>query len=180
MHKLHHSGKTSYGMRRFDGASLKQRWRSDLLQIPAADVKDLIIELGHKVVELAVSRLSSLLYLQGTCHEDLHQLNVLFNGEKALYIDLGGLHVGDPMQELAYYAYHVDLTTPDLADWNKLYPGASAQDIGRAQSHLAMMHAERYVQTLSGMPWDKPDNRAPKLARHRVWLAQDLKALTQH
>lgn len=120
-----------------------------------------------------VQRLVGRHYRPTLCHGDLQPGNALVVAGRAWFVDWGSLHTGDPMRELAKHVYHVDANLAHLSARVAGYGELSAADLRRCQLHLAIIHAEQFVDAAIGMPWDRPARRDEKLARLFDWLVQD-------
>lgn len=131
------------------------------------------VKVAEKVADASLARLHKQSFKATSRHGDFHQSNVLFVSGRAFLVDWGSFNCGDPMGELAYFAYHVDAPLSQLDSMLGKYGSVAGKEAMRAKSHLALTHAHRYLQTLRGMPWDLPEWREEKLQMHIQYLIED-------
>jgi thiamine kinase-like enzyme len=132
----------------------------------------------RRVLKASTDKLSKRTYRATFLHGDLHQLNVIYNAEKAWIIDWGSRHVGDPMEELAYYAshyhYQLDCRMNQLdMILHKYDASLHLEDAERAKCYLALTHIMAYFWVFRDSS-DGSDERMPgKLSMLGELLAED-------
>lgn len=143
------------------------RLSADLRQTPFAQIAD-------RVARICIDHLARITYDAVPCHGDFHQGNVIFNSGKAWLIDWGDLEVSDPMKELAYFAYFVDVNLGLLDGLIDKYDATMARlNRDRAAYHLALLQASRYLLTLRGMEWETKMWKEDRLAVLEGYLVED-------
>lgn len=172
-----HKGEPSMAQGIFEKVPALVKWAEELSKTPLEPSQAARVARATQVVEACVDRLAEQAYSRSPCHGDLHKDNVIFSGGRAYFIDWGTRHSGDAMQEVAYFAYHIDVPLSRFEALLQQYAPLSVEDIERAKCHLVLLHAHRYLMTLRGMPWDLPEARATKVRMHEAYLVEDARWL---
>ena len=152
-------------------------WKKEFDKVAPEERQHRLVKSAAEVAEACINRLSELTFDAVVRHGDLHQDNVIYHSGKAWLVDWATRNHGDAVQEVAYYAYHVDVPLSGLDSLLEKYAPLSAEDTKRARYHLALMHAQRYLQTLRGMSWDRPEWKESKLRMHEAYLIEDMEWL---
>lgn len=172
MAALHRLAPEAQG-REVDLHGLQRRLESRLVRLEREGKTDARLEHVRALHATFLRRLAGSSFRPALCHGDLQPGNALVVAGRAWFVDWGSLHTGDPMRELAKHLYHVDANLAHLSAHVAGYGELSAADLRRCELHLAIIHAEQFVDAAIGMPWDRPARRDEKLARLYGWLVQD-------
>ena len=175
-----HALQASEASATFDAQAARGRFASERARLGMDAEATSELALAQQVADWSIEVLTPMTYRLVHRHGDVHQDNVRYCDGRAGLIDWATKNEGDAMQELAYYAAHIDVDVDGFAAYAALYTPLDAAELRRAKAHLAPLHARNYVSTLRGMPWDAPERRLAKLralvGRRRqdlAWLEQD-------
>lgn len=149
------------------------RWAKERARVRAEDLDDPYVALADTLAQRAIAQLQGMPFSPVPRHGDMHQDNVRFTQGRAWFVDWEAFNHGDPMEELANYFYHIDMPISDAAHAARSYGELGPEDCTRLKLHLALIHADRYLRTLRGMPWDLPQWRPQKIALHQNYLQDD-------
>ena len=172
MRRLHESEPLDT-RRPYDKKSAAAWWRQELAKVSPADRDSPFVTEAARIAEACIDKLSAYSFDAVILHGDFHQSNVIYASGTAWLIDWGSRNEGDAMEELAYFAYHIDVSLSDIDPLLVKYGRLSSEEVDRAKCHLAYLHAHRYLQTLKGMPWDRPERRERALRLHESYLRDD-------
>jgi hypothetical protein len=104
-----------------------------------------------------IQQLQGLQYQPTRCHNDMQQLNILHDGERAWLIDWDSVRDGDPMMELANLCYHLNGAQVDFRSIFAQLPARLQETdpsmLQRLEIYMALHCAERLLKGIIGVPW---------------------------
>ncbi|KAI5453807.1 hypothetical protein NCC49_005618 [Naganishia albida] len=150
-------------------------WKEAYAKLSLQQTQMPLIQLGTRIVDASIHRLSASPHKVVPVHGDFHQWNVMFAKGISWLVDWTWGGIGDAMQDLAYYAYHADLHGLKQFEGmlRKYDPALSRADIDRAKCHFALTHARFYIEVLLTASPDKAQWRKKRLGALEADLVED-------
>jgi thiamine kinase-like enzyme len=150
-------------------------WGTECAKLSLQQKQLPLSQLGKKIIDASIDRLSDMPYRAVIIHGDFHQWNVIFAGGRAWLIDWPFSIRGDAMEDVAFYAYRADIRGfNEFERILKKYDSTLSQaDVDRAKCRFALMHVRVYIEVLLETSPEKAEWKKERLMMIEADLLED-------